>query len=262
MAARLLTFCATAALLFLCFAVGDKPKLLKKENTPPGTLWLKDGIYMDETEISNFSYLQYLHWLKIKEDTAKYNQALPDTTVWGLRLCGPYMDIYYRHPAYREYPVVGISYEQALDFCRWRTEMVKLNLLKINKHPLKNKSFYYRLPSEEEWEYAASAGLDRSQAPYGYEKHIDKKGTYMIAVKEGRPNSCPDNTSPCVGNGGKKNKSGYYNLCGNVAEMILEKGISKGGSWYHSIQQANIDSTIAYAAPQSWLGFRCVCVVK
>ncbi len=87
------------------------------------------SFYMDETEVRNLDYLEYLHWTgrvfgaNFPEVT---NRALPDTLVWRSKLAfnEPYVDYYLRHPAYRDYPVVGVNWLQANDFCAWRTDRV------------------------------------------------------------------------------------------------------------------------------------------
>ncbi|MDN3666300.1 gliding motility lipoprotein GldJ [Algibacter miyuki] len=97
------------------------------------------SFYMDETEVTNAMYLEYLDYLKRKyppsEENFKaiYNGALPDTLVWRNRL--GYNEVmtenYLRHPAYGEYPVVGVSWIQAVEFSNWRTDRVnELNLQK------------------------------------------------------------------------------------------------------------------------------------
>ena len=90
------------------------------------------SFYMDETEVSNMMYLEYLDWLKRvypPDDpsyTAIYYGALPDTLVWRNRL--GYSEIlvenYLRHPAYRNYPVVGVSWLQANEYAKWRSDRV------------------------------------------------------------------------------------------------------------------------------------------
>ena len=85
--------------------------------------------YLDETEVTNFSWLEYLYWLRrIYGDSYPeiVNRALPDTLVWREKLeyNEPYVDYYLRHPAYRDYPVVGVNWLQANDFCAWRTDRV------------------------------------------------------------------------------------------------------------------------------------------
>jgi len=90
------------------------------------------SFYMDETEVTNKMYLEYLDWLKRvyppEEGNFKliYEGALPDTLVWRNRLGYSEMMIenYLRHPAYAEYPVVGVSWIQAVEFANWRTDRV------------------------------------------------------------------------------------------------------------------------------------------
>jgi gliding motility-associated lipoprotein GldJ len=86
------------------------------------------SFYMDETEVSNFNYLEYLHWLlRVHSDNpVVYMKSLPDTLVWRDKLSynEPYVLYYLRHPAYRDYPVVGVSWVQATEYCKWRTDRV------------------------------------------------------------------------------------------------------------------------------------------
>jgi len=87
------------------------------------------SFYMDETEVTNQFWIDYLTWLKMiygdsyPEVIAK---ALPDTLVWREKMeyNEPYVDYYFRHPSYRDYPVVGVNWLQANDFCQWRTDRV------------------------------------------------------------------------------------------------------------------------------------------
>lgn len=87
------------------------------------------SFYIDETEVTNQYWLDYLHWLKlVYGDTYPelIARALPDTNIWRevMEYNEPLVQNYLRHPAYRDYPVVGVSWLQATDYCLWRTDRV------------------------------------------------------------------------------------------------------------------------------------------
>lgn len=99
-------------------------------NTP--TQQHVQSFYMDETEVTNLMYLEYLDWTKKvfppenQNYRLIYNGALPDTLVWRNRLGfnETMTNNYLRHPAYADYPVVGVSWIQAVEFSKWRTDRV------------------------------------------------------------------------------------------------------------------------------------------
>ncbi|PRX43186.1 gliding motility lipoprotein GldJ [Salegentibacter salegens] len=104
-------------------------------NTP--TQQHVQSFYMDETEVTNMMYMEYLDWLKnvfppTQENFRNiYNGAVPDTLVWRNRLGynETMVNNYLRHPAYGNYPVVGVSWIQAVEFSKWRTDRVNELLL-------------------------------------------------------------------------------------------------------------------------------------
>jgi len=91
------------------------------------------SFYMDETEVSNQDYREFTHWTSrvYPGDRAKMKSILPDTTKWrrALALNEPYVNNYFRHPAYSDYPVVGVTWEQAEAYCTWRTDRVNEQIL-------------------------------------------------------------------------------------------------------------------------------------
>ncbi len=107
------------------------------------------SFYMDETEVTNLMYLEYLDWLKkvfppSDENYRKiYEGAIPDTLVWRNRL--GYNEVmtnnYLRHPAYAEYPVVGVSWIQAVEFSKWRTDRVNEMILSKDGYTARNAPY-------------------------------------------------------------------------------------------------------------------------
>ncbi len=92
------------------------------------------SFYMDETEVRNLDYLEYLYWMQriYGTDYPEYvKKAQPDEMVWRtpLGFNEPMVENYLRHPAYREYPVVGVTWQQANDYCAWRTDRVNERIL-------------------------------------------------------------------------------------------------------------------------------------
>ena len=183
---------------------------------------------------------------------------LPDTTVWKGQLAfnDSYVDHYLRYPGFRFYPVVGVSWLQANDYCKWRTSMVNLKLAEESgledlpaeqggRIPLESGVVLpdYRLPTEAEWEYAAQAlvgtqWLDENQThqriypwdghalrnPYGKEMGFFlgnfKRGRGDYAGIAGKLNDGAMITSGIYEY--PPNDFGLYNMAGNVNEWVQD----------------------------------------
>uniref|UniRef100_UPI0032172E12 SUMF1/EgtB/PvdO family nonheme iron enzyme n=1 Tax=uncultured Draconibacterium sp. TaxID=1573823 RepID=UPI0032172E12 len=91
------------------------------------------SFYLDETEVSNQDYREFTHWTSrvYPGDVTKLKAITPDSSVWRKKLAynEPYVNNYFRHPAYSEYPVVGVTWEQAEAYCAWRTDRVNEQVL-------------------------------------------------------------------------------------------------------------------------------------
>lgn len=104
-----------------------------------------NSFFIDKTEVANVHYREYLYWLDNVFGQAGMDsvveQAKPDTLVWRSELAynEPYVEYYFRHPSYNYYPVVGVSWKQATDFCIWRTDRVN-ELALMNKGYLDKRS--------------------------------------------------------------------------------------------------------------------------
>lgn len=107
-----------------------------------------NSFYIDRTEVANIHYREYLYWINNVFDADEYKAvregALPDTLVWRSELGynEPMVEYYFRHPSYNYYPVVGVTWRQAHDFCLWRTDRVNEKALLdkgfVNKNMFKN----------------------------------------------------------------------------------------------------------------------------
>jgi len=137
------------------FTMGDvADDVMHEWNSVPKEMHVK-SFYMDETEVTNLMYLEYLDWLKRVFDPSDpkyrhiYESALPDTLVWRMPLSynEDLVANYLRHPAYSDYPVVGVNWVQAVQYANWRTDRV--NEMQLVKHHKLRWDIIYKEKGEE-----------------------------------------------------------------------------------------------------------------
>lgn len=110
------------------FTMGSlEEDVMTRRDNPKRTVSIQ-SFYMDQTEVANVHYLEYLNAVQRDSSEEFYSKALPDTNVWfnELSFNDSYVTMYLRHPGFRLYPVVGVSWVQANDYCAWRTAAVSM----------------------------------------------------------------------------------------------------------------------------------------
>jgi formylglycine-generating enzyme required for sulfatase activity len=256
-----------------------------KFKSPPGTIQVKDNFYVDETELRNVSYREYMYWVSkvFGPNSSEYKFSEPlylrDTTKvnWFVTKTISY-SYYFRNPKYNDFQLVAITYEQALAFCKWRSDrvyeqdLIDRKAIKTNYNQKKDHYFSienvrkgvyktdkpevvklcripnYRLPTAAEWELAASGALDLEKYPYGLENTEAirklKVGNDTIGLVSARESEIV-----------KTNSYGVINMLGNVAEMVAEKGILKGGFWKTSFDNLQIKKEARFEKPRKLVGF-------
>ena len=216
-------------------------------------------------------------------------RVYPDTTCWVNDFPNAnnesYMRLYFSSPAYNDYPVVGVTWEQAEAFCAWRT-----NYLLRSLGPQARYIQRYRLPTEIEWEYAAR-GKEGNPYPWEGREMKNEKGCFYANFKPDEGNYTDDGNliTSKVGIYGA-NSNGLFDMAGNVAEWtstvyteagvaamadlnpelsynaaaedpyILKRKSVRGGSWKDPLSYIRSAwRTWEYQnQPRSYIGFRCV----
>ena len=240
--------------------------LAKKVKSPPGTIQIGENLFVDRSEISNQSWKEFAFWNErtFGKESKDHLESMPNTGVWADKVL---QEKYYLHPAYDDYPVVGISHQQAKDYCSWRSDRVNEMLyIKTNKkEALKNNSnnvfpevYKYRLPAESEWEQVANIAYSDKDR----KKFQKQQKQYMRLTNDAIADAQPDGeityiTSPVETM--LPNEKGIYHLIGNVSEFVAEEGIVKGGSWRHKEADVSVEQSFSYDKPADWIGFRCIC---
>ncbi|NDV46345.1 gliding motility-associated lipoprotein [Paludibacter sp. 221] len=246
-----------------------------------------DTSYIDEAGVIRHETIT--RKLKSRRDliSSKIVNVYPDTVMWirdfQYAYNDPRMRMYFSHQGYAQYPVVGVTWEQAQAFCRWRTDYYNAS------HKVKAQD--YRLPTEAEWEYAARGGRQMALYPWGGNYVRDNKGCYMANFKP-LPGNYSDDTGSTTMKVGSfaPNDFGLFDMAGNVAEWtssanressntlvydmnpsfqynaknsdpdVLKQKVVRGGSWKdiaYYLQCGTKTYEYQYES-RPYIGFRCV----
>ena len=223
----------------------------------------------------------------------------PDSLVWmrdfSYSYNEPFTRLYFSHPSYNQYPVVGITWKQAIAFCHWRTNNSNFYLDKGNKKDEKIDGIY-RLPTEAEWEYAARGNSKTNNMyPWGSPYTRTKEGRLLANFKPGRgdyfgSDAKNDNIYTSKVQSYPENAYKLFDMAGNVAEwtssvyyeggynfmgdfspdlqynakeedpISMKRKVVRGGSWKDIAYNIQV-STRNYEyqdTAKSYIGFRCV----
>ncbi len=255
-------------IFILFFYVTTCINLSAQKKAPVGTIWLRDNVYIDQQPVATIHYREYEYALrklyKFQLDSLEYYvqtlpyygkkqildfsksnmPANPDSAQF---IISPNATVnwpnwvalrpYVYGPKYNYYPVVQVSKEIAIKFCRWRTAMVQMlysgleNRSERTRHYRKIK---YRLPTAAEWNYAI-------------EKFSLLKELRFVKADKG-------DILPEL-------KKGFNNfLLAPLSELVSDSNIVKGRNWKNP--ELPFTASTAYIGPTDWIGFRCVCEVE
>ncbi len=249
-----------------------KKEINKSKGIPPGTIKLNDTLFIDVNPVTNIAYREFVSFLEIS-----YSQVVRDSLknipYYGLnyeqfkifmRRSGNdadfhsrmqirtnqklswamSMDEYINSPTYNYNPVVFVSYSQANEFCKWRTDVVHLKYTIDSKNEKQRQKYYtkikYRLPTPDEWDLAMnkfSENIISNKEIFPYNKAC----TYSI-VPQGR-------------------KSQFIYVPGNIAEMTSIENLAVGISWIDNDTIIDTKKRVQYLGARDWLGFRCICEI-
>jgi formylglycine-generating enzyme len=250
-------------------------------------------------------FIYHAEWFDFKEASVKSNRdkprstfikkddvpIYPDTLVWlhdfTYAQNEPMVEKYFWHPAFDNYPVVGVTWRQARGFCIWRTRLIETFSESIGE-AAPNR---FELPTEAQFEYASRGGRRNADFPWGGPYIRNSRGCLLANFKPGRGNYWDDGGSYTVKSTSYfPNDYGLYNMSGNVAEWtstaydesalafvhdlnptytyepkddepeVMKRKTIKGGSWKdigYYIQ--NGSRSYEYLdTPKAYVGFRCV----
>lgn len=239
------------------------PKVLDKAMKKIG-----DKLYAAETEVTNAQYELFLQDLLKNRDFDQLALCRTTKTDWrallpeNLRSLSDEVVFKNGNPDDGEAPVENISHESAQHYCDWITKVYNASTAKK-----KFKKVLFRLPTQEEWILAASGGLKDEPYPWPGGYYVrNSRGCYLCNMNATEPcGDCASDKEGGANDGGFfpvhatsyfPNAFGLYCVSGNVAEMVQEPGITKGGSWKDAAYFCQIRTINKYTEPAPSIGFR------
>ncbi|MEO0340202.1 MAG: SUMF1/EgtB/PvdO family nonheme iron enzyme [Bacteroidota bacterium] len=253
------------ATLFLLASAPAPKKFDYFAYVPSGDLFHEDGksytsisgFFMATTEVTNAQYRTFLEDLKRQGREEELGLARVNERGWNdsNNYSEQMAKVYFSHPAYDNYPVVNVSSEGAQLYCLWLAE--KYNAV----YP--ESEVHIRIPTPDEWAYAAKGGHRMAPYPWGGYYVKNAKGCYLLNFNH-------DEAEEIGADGGVytlpatayfPNDYGLYQMSGNVAEMTSD-GSAMGGHWFSkSIEEVKTTSKASFLGSSPFVGFRPVMTI-
>jgi formylglycine-generating enzyme required for sulfatase activity len=229
--------------------------------------------YVSSTEITNINWKEFLSYLKQEGRMEEYNANILDTTVWRTALAynEPFVDYYYWHPAYKDYPAVGMTLIQAQAYASWLTEIFAMRDQEVK--------ITFSVPTKKQW-IRAARGETSGFYPWGGPYMRNSKGIYLSNFKRFDAqnirynrekqeyqvvpfnNSSSTMTITAPAESYYPNQFGVYNMSGNVAELVSNDTVAMGGSWNDTGYDVRVESKQPAIDAKSTIGFRVVAVIE
>lgn len=208
--------------------------------------------YVSKLEVTNAEYNEFVHDIISSGNNDLLEKIKVENNLWETVCNSKFLALEYNtSPSYSQHPVVNISYEGAVEYCKWMTE-------KANHASKKGWVYEYRLPSRVQWIRAAEGNFQMVDYAWGRFGPINSKGCLLCQCNgTTEPKTDIDlHTYTCKADAYFPNSIGLYNMNGNAAEMIDQKGIAVGGSWASPDTDVKNSSMMKYDGPSPMIGFR------
>ena len=223
-----------------------------------GTSSFVNEFYISKTEVANYQYNSFVQSVAASGNSELLAKVKVDAENWE-KVCSnhPLVVSYVNSPDYSLHPAVNVSYEGAVAYCQWLTD-------RANASAPDGVTYEYRLPTREEWVRAAEGKYHRLDYAWGGPAVKNAKGCALCQYNRStEPRALFERTSyTSPAKSYSPNSIGVYNMNGNAAEMISEKGIAVGGSWASKADEVKNLSTMHYDGSSPLIGFRPVLVIK
>jgi len=288
---KVLIFPGLVTILLVFLQLTTKP-ICNSENY----VALNDTTLLCKYELTNGEYKEYLDYLKVNSSLAEYASQYPDSGSLQYLLDAnsnyygaPYYTGYLNHPAYNDYPIIGITFEQVLKYCGWLTK-------KNDKCRFANGyRVFYRLPTLKEWKTAygsgkmktlqsTSSGFERiwvtpkildslkinskSEKVIGtyyniwnFKKLIYKDSIYTYFESAARNYSGPL-PQPLPVTNSIVNEKGFFHMDDNVSEIVSDDSLAMGANFLSQLKDFNGNISVSYGQAEPWLGVRLIMEIR